>query len=108
MLKALLAIALSTGLYAVCYPDSSCEEVLKEANKEVLDATDDRIKGVLEKLDATEKKYDEINAELEKNIEDLNVLLNQEILVNAYLNKILFEAKREVSINAINSKRINR
>jgi len=106
MFKVLISLLITGKIaFGYCYPDPSCEEVLKEENSKVLKEIDKRVKAILKKLNETEAKYSEINIELEKNIKDLTILLNQEILVNAYLNKILFEAKKEVSINATNNEK---
>jgi hypothetical protein len=93
-----LLVIFSQSAFGYCAVSVSCESDLIQENIDALDEVNDKFQNTKDKLDEVKEKYDKINSELDKNIVALKIILNEEILVSEYLDKILFEAKRESSI----------
>ncbi len=96
----LLAISIITveSVSAYCYPDASCEEDLSQYNKKALKKINKKFDNTKDKLDDLKDKYDKINYELESDIKMLKTILSEEVMANGYLDKILFEVKKQRSI----------
>jgi len=105
LLLLIISMVAMENVSAYCYPDASCEEDLQQLNKQALKKIDKKFDNTKGKLDDLKDKYDKINNELKSNIETLKTILSEEVMVNGYLDKILFEAKRQRSIEKAKQKK---
>lgn len=98
--KIIIILSLAKSLFAFCYPDPSCESVFLKDNRNAIKVIDNNISTTKSKLENIKVKYAKIDMQLMKNVSMLKRILAEEIFVNKYLGRILFQIKKNDSITA--------
>ncbi len=105
--KTVILLSLTKSLFAVCVPNVSCEPVFLKDNRNAIVAIDNNISVTKNKLENIKVKYVKIDMQLIKNVSMLKRILAEEILVNKYLGRILFQIKKNDSITAVKAESRN-